>query len=83
LTGVYVKMRFGTRVDWVSQVTAITGVRKPEGMQFKFSPSQLEVREGVTPGSANQAWMLDYRCDGTAYPDTRFDLRLLIKHTMF
>jgi hypothetical protein len=76
-------MRFGTRVDWLLQGTAITGVRKPEGMQFVLSTSHLEVGEGVTPCSANQAWMLDYRCDGTAYPDTRLDLRLLIKPTMF
>ena len=76
-------MKFGTRVDWISQVTAITGVRKPEGMQFNPSQSHLEVGEGVTPGYVNQLRMLDYRCDGTAYPDTRFDLRLLIKHTMF
>jgi len=76
-------MRFGTRFDWLLQGTAITGVRKSEGMQCKPSPSHLEEGEGVTPCHANQVWMLDYRCDGTAYPDTRFDLRLLIKHTLF
>ena len=76
-------MRFGTRVDWISQVTAITGVCIPEGMQFNPSQSHLEVGEGVTPCHANQVWMLDYRCDGTAYPDTRFDLRFPIKHTLF
>jgi len=76
-------MRFGTRVDWVLQDTAITGVYNAEGMQCSPSISRLVVGEGVTPFHANQPWMLDYRCDGTAYPDTRFDLRVLIKHTMF
>jgi len=81
--GVSLKTKFGTRVDWISQVTAITGVRIPERMQFILSSSHLEAGEGVTPCHANQVWMLDYGCDGTAYPDTRFDLRLLIKHTLF
>jgi len=51
-------MKFGTRVDWISQVTAITGVRIPEGMQFILSTSHLEVGRGVTPCHANQAWSL-------------------------
>jgi len=76
-------MRCGTRVDWLLQGTAITGVRKAEGMRCKPSPSHLEEGEGVTPTSANQVCILDYGCDGPAYPDTRFDLRFLIKHTLF
>jgi len=76
-------MRFGTGVDWIRQGTVITGAYAAGGMQCSPSSSQLQAGEGVTPSYANQVCILDYGCDGTAYPDTRFDLRLLIKHTMF
>jgi len=52
-------MRFSTRVDWLLQGTAITGVRIPEGMQFNPSTGHLEAGEGVTPSYVNQLRMLD------------------------
>lgn len=83
LIGGYLKMRFGTRVDWVSPEMATTGVWTAGGIHCEPSTGQSEIGEGVTPCWANQVRMVDYRCDGVAYPDTRFDLRFLIKHTMF
>ena len=77
------KTIFGTRVDWVLQDMATTGVHKTERMQCNPYISWLGGEEGVTPPYANQPWMLDWRCDETAYPGTRFDLRLLIKNPMF
>jgi hypothetical protein len=54
-----------------------------EKMQCSSSITRLRGGEGVTPGYVNQPWALDYHCDETADPGTRFDLRFLIKHTMF
>jgi hypothetical protein len=76
-------MRFGTRVDWLLQSMATSGAHTAVGVQCSRSVSHLQVGEGVTLGYTNQSWMFDYCCDGTAYPDTRFDLRFLIKHTVF
>ena len=83
IDGVSLKTRFGTRVDWVPQEMATSGAHTAVGVQCSHSVGHLQAGEGVTPSYANQVWKLDYRCDEAAYPDTRFDLRLLIKHTMF
>jgi len=83
IDGVSLKTRFGTRVDWVPQEMVTSGTHTALGVQCSHSVGHLQVGEGVTPSYANQVCILDYGCDGTAYPDTRFDLRLLIKHTMF
>lgn len=39
--------------------------------------------EGVTGSYANQLWMFDYHCYEILDSDTSFDLRLLIKRSMF
>ena len=81
--GLSLKTEFGTRVDWVPQEMVTSGAHTAVGVQCSHSVGHLQAGEGVTPSYANQVCILDYGCDGTAYPDTRFDLRLLIKHTMF
>ena len=82
IDGLSLKTRLGTRVDWVLQEMVTSGAHTAVGVQSSNSAGHLQAGEGVTPHSANQPWMLDYRCDGTAYRDTGFDLRFLIKHTM-
>ena len=83
IDGVSLKTRFGTRVDWMVQKMVTIGVCKRVEMRCSSSITRLGEGEGVTPGYTNQPWTIDYHRYKTADSGTRFDLRLLIKHTMF